>query len=580
MAILTNDNVEIRVEIDVNQAKYRIVDTKDYFDDVQTNLQFIRSVHRSYIPSLGIQPHINTNYNNPDILRSDSDHTIWYDFPQEASGKCILRDFSIDYSIQKTFGSGILSIGVGGLSPNQMSVLTAAMPSDLAVGESIEIVNSGQGNNGTYVISDVTVVGAITKITVTGTLTSGNTSTGSALVKRVYSKTFLFDFSAWIEPKAEIGMSINYVDFQVKAKDISSVGTFSSRIRSLKLYAPQALGDAQPEPIVTDTEEAIFGPPIYTKTWTSTLDLQLQYSFTSTTGVAVLFYNASTSDEIFVMNYAGLLCSFLPCINEIHEKFVGDINVNGASPKTTTIVRIGSLLHMIHFGERCGNYDLAAKNYAELQDLFKKCCQECGSNAATQDTLPQLIGPGSYQSTLANAVLINTIPGLSATNVQEALEQIYNFALSVEASFKMYSNLPGFPGDENEYVLITLPANYWIVPESNGTETNGFELEFNFGVESGQAPQLLLYVGDTVIPVFNSGFAEDTVGTVKATVLRRKQTDLHGHGYAVRTTLGNGTTIVSSGFNEDPFNNIQSITLTVVGGNIEYFSGVLIKRLK
>lgn len=329
----------------------------------------------------------NTNFAAPDIILPVSPD-VSRNLPLNAQNNVIQGNYTVEYRIRI---SNNYTVNV--TDTNEITIPSIDLTSVLVPGFSFQILDGLAP--GTYVVQSASFAGGDTIITTTAAL--GGIETGVSLLFYTYAnKTFSYEYCydapvVRIEPSIDCDCSV-IVSRDITNYNINVCGTTvqpSSLMRNHIVNAPLGMAGDPVVPDITSSLATITVTPIWTKTWTTTIQTFLEY--TLPTGLIVQM-TAYGQDKYMVDCSEGLCCVY-SCMANLRNKYESYLQTNPsrAAEFFPKLFRMTTAWMLYSAAHSCGDFANKAKYLSEIINIAKS--ENCECCEGDDDGLPVQVVP-------------------------------------------------------------------------------------------------------------------------------------------------------------------------------------------
>ena len=363
-------NGETRFELNLSPKSVLFTDITNYTSQSITPSDVVGCV--TFTGPTGVF-YNNTNFNAPDILPGTTDF-ISKVLPTNAQNNVIQGNYSVDYRIRI---SNNYTVDI--TNTNELTIPGVDLTSILVPGFSFQILDGLAP--GTYVVQSASFAGGDTIVTTTASL--GGVQVGISLLYYTYAnKTFSYEFcyeypTVQIEPSVDCDCAV-IVSRDVTNYNMSACGstvqpTFLSRNHMVN--PPIGYNGFPVTGSTTSSLPTVTVSPIFTKTWTTTIQTYLEYTLPSGLIVSLVVYG---QDE-FEVNCSEGLCCVYSCMANLRNKYESYLQKNPSKaaeffPKLFKMTTAWMLYSAAH---SCGDFSNKAKYLSEIIDIAKSENCEC-----------------------------------------------------------------------------------------------------------------------------------------------------------------------------------------------------------
>lgn len=367
----------------------------------------------------------------------------------------------------------------------------------------ITVVRS-TGNNATYTVAGavsagtttITVVEAIADPTVDGSIQYAS--------QPVYSKTVAVEYSNEI-PVIEIDQEVDCFCGIFQSIDTT---TYESNVtivsRTHTVYYPAAL-NATP---VVSSNATVTISPIYTKTWTTKIEVSLSIDLGDGNTIVVDLVGSEEIDVECDLD----LCDIACCLIALNNRYLANriSNPPQAVRDFADLTRVTQLMEMFASFSKCGKNAQAAQALAEIKTVAN-CTDGCNCN----DEQPQLIVPlcgtgsgGTVQVTAGTGVTVTVSTSGSITTYQVGIStSVMNIINSLAPQ-----NIIAGAGISVAYALIGGVDTWTITNTDPYVASNRQDLRCKIEYSNPAAPTVAITVSDGLVEGANMQLA--TVASV------------------------------------------------------------------
>lgn len=491
-------NGETRFELNLSPKSVLFTDITNYTSQSITPSDVVGCV--TFTGPTGVF-YNNTNFNAPDILPGTTDF-ISKVLPTNAQNNVIQGNYSVDYRIRI---SNNYTVDI--TNTNELTIPGVDLTSILVPGFSFQILDGLAP--GTYVVQSASFAGGDTIVTTTASL--GGVQVGISLLYYTYAnKTFSYEFcyeypTVQIEPSVDCDCAV-IVSRDVTNYNMSACGstvqpTFLSRNHMVN--PPIGYNGFPVTGSTTSSLPTVTVSPIFTKTWTTTIQTYLEYTLPSGLIVSLVVYG---QDE-FEVNCSEGLCCVYSCMANLRNKYESYLQKNPSKaaeffPKLFKMTTAWMLYSAAH---SCGDFSNKAKYLSEIIDIAKSENCECCSE---DDTIPVQVVPlcGVSGGTSSTTVVTTCGNGIEVTSNTTGGTTTYNVCLDLsilDANIANYlTSNPLALGSLSDVTITSVQAGQTLV--YNGTEwVNANLLLDDLGDVTAPSPltnQYLMWNGSAWVP--------------------------------------------------------------------------------
>lgn len=444
----------------------------------------------------------NTDFNNPDILPGTTDF-ILKNLPINSQGNVIQGNYKVDYRIRV---SNSYISDVTGL--NEITIPFLDLTEDLVPGFVFNVLDGLAP--GAYIIQSSQFIGGNTVLTTTQNL--GGIESGITISYFTYSNnSFEYEYCydspvVQIEPSIDCDCSV-IVSRDITNYNINVCGTTvqpSSLMRNHIVNAPLGMAGNPVVPDITSSLATITVTPIWTKTWTTTIQTFLEY--TLPTGLIVQM-TAYGQDEYMVDCSEGLCCVY-SCMANLRNKYESYLQTNPsrAAEFFPKLFRMTTAWMLYSAAHSCGDFTNKAKYLSEIINIAKS--ENCECCEGDDDGLPvQVVPLCGVSGGSGNVVVVTSCGnGVEVTSNTVGSTTTYNVCLDLSIlNANIASYLAANPlalGSISDVTLTSVQAGQTLV--YNGTEwVNTNLLLDNLGDVTAPSPlanQYLMWNGSAWVP--------------------------------------------------------------------------------
>lgn len=203
-----------------------------------------------------------------------------------------------------------------------------------------------------------------------------------------YVKTFEYDYSFDL-PTPVLDFTVNINAATVKSVDNTNYGDFLTSLTRLQtIKYPQSLDPALPDE-TSSLKTFVVGSPIYTKTWTSVLESQVE--FTLADGLCINATLKAVEDLNVTRNSS--LCESVDCLKALVVKYESaKCNNPGLAKSLEGKIILASYYYMLAKEyESCGEEEKSIDYCVKIKDIAGS--EGCNCGCSDDDLIPEIIYP-------------------------------------------------------------------------------------------------------------------------------------------------------------------------------------------
>jgi len=459
MALPNDLDFSIKYDLTNSPANFELADDTDY-GTLGIALADVRGNYTSVTDPLGNVIHSNTDFDNPDVLPASSLLYTSLLIPTDAGGDIIAGQYSFTYDIK--VDNPIIGVSQIG----QTFTIDGDYVALIQAAGSIDVVRS-TGNNGTYTVASVALVGGDTEITVVQAVPSG-TADGSIQysTQTIYSKTQTSTYSNVI-PAISIEVQTDCFCGVLKSIDKTNYGTATIISRVHTVMYPAALQIAD----IVSSNATVTVSPIYTKTWTTKIESTISIPVTNGTIQATIVGSQETDVTCDLT-----LCEISCCVIALNNRYLDARCTNStlAAKYFADLTRVMQLIEIFQMATACSQSDVASDALNEIKKVGN-----CQDTCRCDDDQPQIVvplcssGANCVNVTAGSGIVVNTTFANNCYTYQVALAPSI---LAIINSVKPQNILSG-TGISVSYALVGGVDTWTITNTAPYTEQNRMEFQ-------------------------------------------------------------------------------------------------------
>jgi hypothetical protein len=407
----------IKFDLTNSPANFENEDTTPY-GALGVALDDVRGVFTNVTDPLGNVIHNNTDFDNPDLLPASSLLYTGLNIPTDVNGDIITGQYSFTYNIKTD--NPITAVNQGG----KIFTIAGDFVTALSAATTIDVVRS-TGNNGTFTIASVALVGGDTEITVVEVIPSG-TADGSIQysTQAVYSKTQTVTFVNSI-PAISIEVETDCFCGLLKSIDKTNYGTATILSRTHTVMYPAALQIAD----IVSSNATVTVTPIYTKTWTTKIESDISIDLGGGNTIQATIVGSQDTKVDCDLT----LCEISCCVIAMNNRYL-DARISNpplAAKYFADLTRVMQLIEMFQMATACGQNNVAQDALNEIKKVGN-----CQDTCRCDDDQPQIVVP--LCSSGANCV--NVTAGTGVVVNTTFANNCYTYQISISPSVMQMIN--------------------------------------------------------------------------------------------------------------------------------------------
>jgi len=412
MALPADLSTLVKFNRTTTPASFQFQDDTDY-TSLSISANDIRGVYKVTDP-LGNIIHNNTSFGTPDILGSTSLYFSGLAMPTDINSDPIEGTYLVDYSV--VVDNPITAINQGSKTFTIAGDVASLIPN----GSTITIVRSSTGNNGSYTVVSA-VYGVSTVVTVVEAIP--NSGIGGASMQyanqAVYNETQVSATYSDDLPELQIESEVDCFCGTLKSIDSTNYGNATINSRVHKVYYPVALNFA---PITSSNVEVLVSP-IYTQTWTTTLEVNITYTLPDGSTIDAIL----TGSKETIVDCDLSLCQISCCVIALNNRYKNNRvdNPQQAALDLASLNRIFQLVELFQMAQSCGQTTEASIALTEIKTIGN-----CGDACSCDDSdLPQQVVPLCTSGSGTN-VVVSAGTGISINTTVNGNTVTYEVSIS------------------------------------------------------------------------------------------------------------------------------------------------------
>lgn len=337
----------------------------------------------------------NTNFGTPDVDLSSSPDSGGIDLPLDGDGNVLPGEYQFDYTIRVAdWAHPIIDVDVN----DDFISITGNYETEVLAAGGFDITGS-TGNDGSYTVlsAQYQSSGNRTLVFVNEDITDATIDGDIELDNVDQLVTFTREF-CHVDPDVCIEHQLNCEKSELISKDVTVLGgsEVTSVVRTHTLNYPQSLNP--PIAPITGPTVQITATPIYTKTWTTEISLDVEYTYAD----GLIVNTTLTGAKDIEVKCDNSLCNTYPCIVNLTNRYEKEKQTNPAeAAETKLILDEVTIYYMLYSIARlCGNNDDVSKWGSKIKELVNDddcgcgCddgCSDCGCDDGSSDLPVQVV---------------------------------------------------------------------------------------------------------------------------------------------------------------------------------------------